>query len=61
MFWYHQNQQGFNNLLLFDDDKTPYQMIKERFSFNFKTPPKHVHNENLKIWTKFPLKIKKTL
>ena len=28
MFWYHQNQQGFNNLLFFDNDKTPYQMIK---------------------------------
>ena len=23
VFWYHQNQQGFNNLPLFDDDKTP--------------------------------------
>ena len=52
--------KGFNNLLFFDDDKTSYQNIKEKFSFNFKTPPKHMHNKNLKIWVEFPLKIKET-
>ena len=60
MFWYHQNQQGFNNLPLFDDNKTLYQKIKLRFSFNFKTPPKHMYNENLEILAEFPLKSKET-
>ena len=46
---------------IFDDDKTPYQKIKEKFNFNFKTPLKHMHNENLKIWAEFLLKIKETL
>ena len=32
MFWYHQNQQGFNNLSFFDDDKTPYQKSKVMIS-----------------------------
>ena len=60
MFWYHQNQHGFNNLPLFDDEKTPYQKIKKRSSFNFKTPSKHMHNENLKLLAEFPLKIEET-
>ena len=39
MFWYHQNQQGFNNLPLFDDDKTPYQRNKAMISIiNLKLP-----------------------
>ena len=49
MFWYHQNQQGFNNLPFFDDEKTPYKKIKRKIQFNFKAPLKHMHNEKLKI------------
>ena len=49
MFFNHQNQQGFNNLPLFDDDKTHYKKIKGKIQFNFKTPPKHMQNEKLKI------------
>ena len=60
MFWYHQNQQGFNNLSFFDDDKTLYQKIKVKIQFNFKTSLKYMHNEKLKIWVEFPLKFKET-
>ena len=60
MFWYHQNQQGFNNLSFFDDDKTPYQKIKGKIQFNFKAPPKHMHNKKFKVWTEFPLRMKET-
>ena len=43
---------------LFDDDKISYQKIKGKIQFNFKTPPKHMHNEKLKIG--FPFKFKET-
>ena len=61
MFWFHQNQQGLNNLPLFDDDETPYQKIKGKIQFKFKTPPKHMHNENLKIGQSFFLNLRKPL
>ena len=59
VFWYHQNQQGFNNLPFLHDDKTPYLKIQGKIQFNFKTPPKYMHNEKMKIWAEFPLKFKK--
>ena len=61
-FWI--SRKGFELWIIytvfFDNDKTPCQKIKEKIQFNFKTPPKFIHNEKLKIWAEFPLKFKET-
>ena len=48
-----------STIFFFYDDKTPYQKIKEKIQFNFKTPPKYMHNENWKFGLSFLWSLRK--